>query len=187
MTFTYRGESFEYFDHEYNTTALNERSIEVPIARRFVAQQGKRKGLEVGNVLSHYGPVQHRVIDLYETGVENVDVFDLTGKWSWILAVSTLEHVGVWPGEPDRPERAVDAAIHLVGSLRKGGRMLATVPFDQNDALDEAILDHGLDADVSTTLLWSPDGWTEVDGAVWGPRREPHIWPSALWIGEWQR
>jgi hypothetical protein len=187
VTFTYRGQTLGYFDHPYNTTALNERSIEVPIARAFISANQRRKGIEVGNVLGHYGPTSWRVVDRWERadGVENLDLFDIDGSYGWVLAVSTVEHVGTWPGEPPDPKRAVDAVSHLRSLLNRTGRLLVTVPFGQNEPLDEAVLADGLGAAASTTMLWSPDGWTEKDGAHWGPPRFPHIWPSALWIGEW--
>lgn len=183
--FTYRGETFDYFDHSYNTTALNERAIEVPIGRWFLDKPDR--AIEVGNVLGHYGPTPWRVVDRYEPGVENIDLFDIDGQYRRVLAISTVEHVGNWPGEPADPSRAIAAVTHLRSLLARSGRMLVTVPFGQNAPLDEAILESGLGADVSTTMVWSPDGWTELDGAHWGPPRSPHIWPSALWIGEWHR
>lgn len=185
MTFTYRGVEMGLFDHPYNTTILNERAVEVPIARSFIAAQDSVDGLEVGAVLGHYGPTPWRVADRYEAGpgVENVDLFDLDGEVPWLVAVSTVEHVGNWPGEPSDPGRAVAAVEHLLGL---SDRVLITVPFDQNGPLDEAILGHGFGATRSTTMLWSPDGWGEVDGAVWGSRRAPNIWPSAVWVAEWE-
>lgn len=184
MTFTYRGVEFDEFDHRYNTTALNERAVEIPIARHFIDNQPGTEGIEVGHVLGHYGPVSWPVVDRYEpaAGVANVDLFNIEGTYDWVVAVSTVEHVGNWPGEPADPARAVDAVEHL-RSL--SDRLLITVPIAQNPALDAAILDGALNATNSTTMLWSPDGWIERDGAHWGPARAPHIWPSALWIGEW--
>lgn len=183
MTFTYRGQTLDYFDHPYNTTVLNERSIEVPVARAFIERQTGR-GVEVGNVLGHYGPTSWRVVDRWEEalGVDNDDLFDITGQYDWLVSVSTVEHVGTWPGEPIDPSRAVDAVKHLstIADL-----MILTVPFGQNEPLDVAILADSLGADVSTTMVWSEHGWTEHDGPKWGPRRHPSIWPSALWIGEW--
>lgn len=181
-TFTYRGAALDYFDHPHNTTALNERAIEVSIARHFIDSPD---GLEVGRVLGHYGPAPWRVVDRYEDGAENLDLFDIEGAYPWVLAISTVEHVGNWPGEPADPERAVHAVDHLLNLVAPGGRMLLTVPFGQNAPLDEAILTDALGATHSTTMCWSPDGWTERPGEHWGPPRAPHIWPSRLWIGEW--
>ena len=185
--FNWHGDTLELLDHPYNTTIRNERAIEVPIGRKFIADH-EGTGIEVGNVLGHYGPTDWTVIDRYEEapGVENIDLFDIDGTYDWVLAISTVEHVGNWPGESGDPARAVDAVDHLFSLVAPGGAMLITVPFDQNPALDKAIVDFDLGADVSTTMLWSNSGWSETPGAVWGPRRLPNIWPSALWVGEWE-
>lgn len=185
-TFTYRGRTLDLLDHSYNTTAENERAIEVPIAWAWIADQDLNDGLEVGNVLGHYGPAPWRRVDRYEQaeGVESLDVFDIDGTYPWIVAISTLEHVGNWPGEPDNPGLAVKALDHL---RTLTDHLLVTVPFDHNDRLDDVILDGTVDATLSTTFLWSPDGWAEAPGAIWGPRRRPHIWPSHLWVAEWHR
>ena len=102
-SFTFRGRPYRYFWHPYNSTWRNERAIEIPIARRFVAGIPPDKVLEIGNVLSHYGPVAHEVVDKYEqtVGVRNEDVCDFRSnkKYELILSISTLEHVG-WDEEP---------------------------------------------------------------------------------------
>jgi SAM-dependent methyltransferase len=93
----------------------------------------------VGNVLSHYVPVSHPVIDKYEQaeGVRNVDVvdLDLSGPFDLILAVSTLEHVGLDEDvhDPGKPARAIAT---LASVLAPGGRLWCTFPVGYNDALD---------------------------------------------------
>ena len=79
--------------------------------------------LEVGNVLQHYGDVldvpTRRIVDRYETGphVENLDVFDITGRYDTIITISTVEHVGWDPPEPRTPGRSVEAIEHLASLL----------------------------------------------------------------------
>lgn len=184
-TFEWRGQQLAYLDHPYNTTAQNERAIEVPIAEAWLADQ-PAGGIEVGNVLGHYLPVEHQVVDRYEQapGVENLDVFDLVGEVPWVLAISTLEHVRFDPPEEVDPLGAIRACEHLVDLLAPDGRMLATVPLGQNPYLDGAVLSDGLGADIETYLLHTPDGWVTVD-RQWGPLREEGGWPTVLWIGEW--
>lgn len=183
--FTWKGEPLTYLDHPYNSTLLNERAIEVPIAQRWLADRAG-DGVEVGNVLGHYLPVNHRVVDLYEDapGVEQVDVFDLTGPADWVLAISTLEHVRWDYDEVRDPEGAAAACRHLVSLLAPGGAMLVTVPIGQNPCLDAAIMDGHLHASVETTALYDETGWTFTSERVWRPLRERH-WPGAVWIGEW--
>lgn len=144
--FRYHGEPLPYFDRRYNTTRVNERRIEVPIARRFIGRLTVEgvplvDGLEVGNVLGHYGHTLHRVVDRYEQaeGVENLDVFDITGQHPWAVAISTLEHVR--HDEDPRGQRGATRALaHLLGHvLAPGGRLLVTVPLGYHPVFDHAL------------------------------------------------
>ena len=65
-SFSYAGRTHPLFHHPYHYTWLNERAVEVPVFRALVAGQAPAHVLEVGNVLSHYGPVGHEVVDRYE-------------------------------------------------------------------------------------------------------------------------
>lgn len=184
-TFVFRGREYNYFDDPYNTTILNDRAVEIPLAREFVVEQSARSdnGLEVGNVLSHYGPTNHRIVDRWEEapGVENIDVFDIEGSYDWIVAISTLEHVRCDEPSGGMPYGAVLAARHLQSLLNPGGKMLVTAPFGQNPYLDGAIISNGLGATEHGTLRWGTDGWMEHPGASWGPVR-PRRWASAVWV-----
>lgn len=184
-TFTWRGAQLPYLDEPYNTTILNDRAVEVPIARAWLAERVGR-GLEVGNVLAHYQPVTHRVVDLYEQapGVDNLDVRDLTDTYDWILAISTIEHVG-WDGEPWDPWGAIDAVKRLRSLLVPGGELLITAPFGQNPYLDGAILSGGLSPDHFATMVFHPSGWVAHDHeAIWRPPR-PRRWAGAVWVATW--
>lgn len=140
-SFDFHGERYSVFHHRRNRTWLTERAIELPVAMRFVdAFRPSGVGLEVGNVLSHYRAVHHRVVDKYEraSAVENLDVLDIQTDrpFDFIVAISTIEHVG-W----DEPERDLDKparAIHHLRSLLKpnGGRMLVTLPLGYNPSVD---------------------------------------------------
>jgi hypothetical protein len=195
-TFTWMGRELPYLDHPYNTTALNERAVEVPIALSWSARR-EGEGLEVGNVLSHYAEVSHRVIDLYEEapGVDNVDVLAAEGRYDWIVAVSTLEHVGWekqgagntrWEDE-DTPWGPIAAHGRLLGMLKPGGRMLVTVPFGQHPYLDGAVLSGGLGPTTyEATLTYEGDRWATHEGSrIWRPAREMR-WAGAVWVATWQ-
>src|SRR4051812_6373345 len=54
-----------YLVHSYNETWRYERCVEVPLARAFI-ERHPGQGIEVGNVLSHYGEVAHPIYDKYE-------------------------------------------------------------------------------------------------------------------------
>lgn len=140
-TFELMGRRYAYLYHRHKLTWLTERAVEVPVAQAIVDGAAGKRVLEIGNVLSHYRPQTHLVLDKYEQapGVLNRDVVDLDdlGQFDLIVAVSTLEHVG-WdeaPRDPDKPLRAIDA---LRAALAPGGRLVITAPVGYNPALDAA-------------------------------------------------
>jgi SAM-dependent methyltransferase len=190
-TFTYWGMKLEYCRDAYNNSGLNERAVEVPIAKWFVADR-PGEGLEVGNVLSHYGVVGHLVLDRYEPGmVLQKDVFDHHVPADWIVCVSTLEHVR-WD-EPEmgrHPDGSIRALEHLLGLLRPGGRMLVTVPFGWNPFFDSAILDNRLPAAPARECTFvrtaNPAEWTQEYGAVHRRYAGTSIWADAVWVAEFE-
>lgn len=166
-TFTFDGAQFPYFAHRYHYTWLNERAVEVPIARHALETAPGPRVLEIGNVLGHYSDVSHVVVDRYEhaEGVLNLDVFDLSAAepWDLVVSISTLEHVGL-DEFPQDPDRALAAVRHLRSVLAPGGRLLATVPRGQNSALDEAIRDGraGFDRVRALRRVTSANRWQQV-------------------------
>ena len=80
------------------------------MARDFLEHHSSGKVLEVGNVLSWYGPVHHDVLDKYEvtSGVINQDVVDFVPRHQYnvIVAISTIEHVG-WDETPRDPTKVL--------------------------------------------------------------------------------
>lgn len=195
--FDYRGRRIDYFDHPYNTTRQNERCVELAIAREWLHDAAVRdgravEGLEVGNVLGHYGvPWERRIVDLNEQGdgVENVDVFDVDDTFDWIVSISTIEHVGQDDGWDD-PRRAPLAVDYLRSLLRPGGRMLVTAALGWNAALDAALTSGEITADVSSTMrrdvVNDTLDWVYWPGVHWAEYRSvPPGWAAAVWIGEW--
>jgi len=136
------GEHYPFTRRLYGLTWTTERAVEVPVAQRQVARFRERRILEVGNVLSHHGPVAHDVVDKYEgaPGVLNLDVLDLPSEpaYDLIVSVSTLEHVGR-DETPRDPSRAIRALEHLRRCLAPGGELFATVPAGYNADLDAAL------------------------------------------------
>lgn len=173
--FNYRGESFPYFFHPYNSAWRNERTVEIPIARRFLEGVPAERILEIGNVMGRYEPARaHTVVDRYEVypGVTNLDVVEIPGpaRFARILAISTIEHVGFdeTPQDPDKIRKALDV---LRGLLLPGGEAMITIPVGYNPILD-AKLQAGEIPFAETRFLrklatgW---GWEETDGAAcWG-------------------
>jgi SAM-dependent methyltransferase len=177
-TFAYAGASYEYLAHRHNYTWLNERAVEVPIARAGVASADGRV-LEVGNVLGHYGRVAHLVLDRYEqaSGVINTNAleFEDADGFEFIVSVSTLEHVG-WDERPRNPSAAERTFAHLTKLLVPGGSVLATVPVGYNVHLDKAIREGRLELSELRALRRDErhNIWHEVEPAkVWDA---PYDW-----------
>jgi hypothetical protein len=138
----FRGDLLPYTFSRYNNSFRNERTVEISIAKWFLAK-GSGRLLEVGNVLMHYGHTGHTVLDKYEVipGVLNDDIADFVPEspFDSVVAISTLEHVG-WdetPREPAKVFRAIDNVKNCVGN--PGGRVLVTMPIGHNKALDAGL------------------------------------------------
>jgi SAM-dependent methyltransferase len=143
-SFTLGGDSYVCVHHRHNFTWLNERAVELSVAKRALDVADRGRVLEVGDVLGHYFRCEHAVVDKYEHGrrVIPIDVLDYRPRegYDLVVSVSTLEHVG-WDEEPRDPGRAQAAVEHLARLLTPGGRLLVTLPVGYNRALDRAIAD----------------------------------------------
>jgi hypothetical protein len=191
-TFECQGKIYKYLFRRYNTTYANERAVEIPIAMAAVRQHPEERVLEVGNVLAHYYPHHHDVLDKYEQapGVTNGDVVDFQpGKlYDLIVSVSTLEHVG-WDEEPRDPPKFLRGVEHLTSLLAPGGKLLVTLPIGYNTALD-GFLQEGRVPFTSTAYLmrisddnqWREASWEEVRDVKFSPARR-----NALGMGVGQR
>lgn len=187
MTFEWWGREFAYADYAYNTTRLNERAVELPIARWWLRPATGRV-LEVGNVLGHYFDdlPTRTIVDRYEVGagVDNRDVFDVAGEWDSIVAISTLEHVR-WDEQPRDPDGAVEALGHLRSLLAPGGRLLVTIPMGWHERLDRHLLDGLCGPVTACTLVRAGDGWVQSEAPVWRPYGVSQPWAESVWVGEW--
>ncbi len=154
--FTFDKRTYRYFYNSYGSTWANERAIEVPIIWREAKKYEAQRILEIGNVLSHYYPVHHDIVDKFEKapGVTNVDVreYDTSKDYDLIVSISTIEHVAYdeltrkaqesIEFEPlEEPVRiALCVAIeNLKSHLSQGGEIVITVPLGYNPALDRLL------------------------------------------------
>ncbi len=141
-TFTFWGNTYNYFIHKYNATWRSERTVEVPIIWKIVNEYRGKKILEVGNVLSHYFSVNHDILDKYEKAdnVINQDVCDFQSskKYDLIVTISTLEHVG-WDENPRKPMKVLQAIENLKSLLAPKGKIIVTLPLGHNHVLDSLL------------------------------------------------
>jgi hypothetical protein len=199
-TFMFQGHRLEYLNHIYNTTWINERTVEVPIIWEIVMLNRGKRILEVGNVLPHYHAVNHAVLDKYERmpGVINQDVLEYTpsAPYDLIVSISTLEHIGwdenVYGGtgaQQDRrdPGKVLLVVDHLKNCLAAGGKMVITVPVGQNPVFDKYIAGGVIRFDqcygmkrISVVNEWAEAPWTEVLGASYNA---PFPFANAILIG----
>jgi SAM-dependent methyltransferase len=142
------------------------------VAQALVDQHAPDRVLEIGNVLSHYRPQEHRVVDKYEQapGVLNRDVLDLggLGQFDLIVAISTLEHVG-WDETPRDPAKAARAVSLLRSLLTPGGLLAISVPVGYNAAFDAALRSGEVPLDRALALR-------RAGGTRW-----QEITPAAVW------
>lgn len=178
-TFVFDGRSYPYLYHFCNKTWKNERGVEIPIFRELLLEHDSKRVLEVGNVLSHYFPIHHDVVDKYEVapGVINQDVveFTPTKHYDLILSISTLEHVG-WDETPREPDKLLCAIDHLRNRcLASGGQIVASLPIGYNKFFDELLRDgkspftqqHFLKR-ISTRNYWVESDWNGCKDATYG-------------------
>jgi SAM-dependent methyltransferase len=167
-TFTFQGRRYRYFYHRYNATWKTERAVEVPIVWEIVRQHQGRRILEVGNVLSHYFPVTHDIVDKYEQapGVRNEDIVDYrpARPYDLIVSISTLEHVG-WDEQPREPDKLLRAIARLRELVAPGGTIVLTLPLAYNPAMDAMLRDGRLAFPRRYCLkrVSADNRWAEVD------------------------
>ncbi|MBI2924784.1 MAG: hypothetical protein HYY24_03660 [Verrucomicrobia bacterium] len=143
-SFAWQGAELEYFYHRYNMTWASERCIEIPIAKSYLNQYRERRVLEVGNVLSHYFPAAHDVLDKFERG-PNVINQDIVGfapgrRYDLILSISTFEHIGFDDDATEPSGKKIQAAIATCRALLEpAGKLVLTVPLGYNPDLDMMI------------------------------------------------
>lgn len=184
------GRSIPYVRHHFNRAWRNERSVELALAHDFLAGTPPGRTLEIGNVMSHYGPVDHDILDRYEEapGVINEDVVDHSPpeRYHRVLSISTLEHVG-WDERPRDPEKVLRAIDNMRRMLAPGGAVLVTAALGQNPHLDEYVRSErlGLPVQVLLRRISDDNRWVEVDLADTEDARygSPYKAGNVLFVG----
>lgn len=181
--FEFAGEKYGYRAATGNQAWNNERAVELPIVHRAVADFGEPESIiEVGNVLSHYYPTEHRVLDLNErhsrvTWNEDVRTFRPPDQPKLVVSISTLEHVG-HPQDPGGFRAAVDT---ILSWLAPGGRLLFTAPLGYNPGVSEYLGDpHSEVTSVRALTRFTADNlWHEISLRSVGDVRYGRPFPCA--------
>jgi hypothetical protein len=143
-SFQFGGKAYPYFLHPYNRTWYNERSVEISIFQELIEGRDPGSILEVGNVMSHYVPVKHDVLDRYErftrapTIRQDLTAFNPEKHYDLIISISTIEHIG-WDEGCRRPEKSGLAIARMRSLLAPGGCAAVSIPAGYNSHLDEAV------------------------------------------------
>jgi hypothetical protein len=173
--FSVAGKKHNYFCHRYNATWKNERAVEVPYVWAAV-QKAHAQGLsvlEIGNVLSHYFPITHEVVDKYEKapGVINKDIvgFKPHKKYDLIVSISTLEHVG-WDETPKDKLKIKKAITAIKNMLKKNGKAIVTIPLGYNPPLDILLKNKAITFDETYYLRRTSElnSWEQTSNAIVG-------------------
>jgi hypothetical protein len=165
--FVYTNECYPYFYHPYNFTWDNERAVEIPIILREIEPYRGGKILEVGNVLSHYYPVDWDVLDKFErgAGIISADVSDFrpSRRYDLIISISTLEHIG-FDDDCRNSRKIIDALDNLKRNcLKEGGCIIATMPLGYNTCMDELLFGGKLGfTELHYLKRIAPHKWVEV-------------------------
>jgi hypothetical protein len=170
-TFRYKGEELPYVYHRYNMTWASERCVEVPIGRWWANRFNSGAVLEVGNVLSHYGPVQHQILDKFEKGAgvinEDIVTFRPGQKYELIFSISTFEHIGFDDeAEGSSATKILEAIEACRALLAPSGVLVITIPINYNPELDTLIAENRLPSKDRTFLFRRGyTDWFETDQA----------------------
>ncbi len=169
-TFRLGDVDYSYFLHPYNRTWTNERAVEVPVIQQFLKLSDPLSTLEVGNVLSHYFDSRHTILDKNEKcrhrPVINSDLiqFNPQRQFAWIVAISTIEHVG-WDERPRDEAKVMSAFPKLRSLLAPGGKAVVTIPVGYNHFLDQRMREVADDGAAFRCLkrVSEDNQWAEID------------------------
>ncbi|MFC1562392.1 hypothetical protein ACFL4Q_05295 [candidate division KSB1 bacterium] len=149
-----------------------------------------KKILEIGNVLRHYFPCDHTVIDKFEKapGVRNIDIIDLntSEKYDLIVSISTLEHVGY--DEDQKNHNKISRAIDILKKCKSDtGTLIITLPLGYNADLDSMIKNNELNIHnlfflkrISRNNIWVETVYKDIENCKYGT---PFPYANGLVVG----
>ena len=131
----------DYFDHSYNNTLINERSVELVLGFRYIELTGENL-LEVGAVTPYYYKLDHKCLDPtdHKATISSL-AEDHDYKNKNVLSISTVEHVGMGDGF-GLPEQK-DLAFEVLRKIHHESKScLVSWPIGYNQVLDSAVKDN---------------------------------------------
>jgi hypothetical protein len=180
-SFTLAGQDYRYFvgNIEDDSPSTNERAVEIAVVRKELERFGRlQAAIEIGNALSHYFPIGHRVISAeseahYQTATWKEDLVEFQPPFApeLVISIGALGRVG----HPLEPQRVTMAIENIISWLAPGGLLLFTVPMGYNPGV-RAYLDavHSYPITVHcmrrTTIdnLWVQTSYEEVRNISYG-------------------
>jgi SAM-dependent methyltransferase len=169
-----------------------ERCVEVPVGRFYLDRFRDRRILEIGNVLSHYFPKRHAVLDKFEKGegIINEDIVHFTpaDRYDLVLSISTFEHIG-FDDESSMPsDEKIRAALTACRKLlAPDGTLVITVPIGYNPHLDRLIREGTLGASHEVYFVREEfSAWRSADQAAALRRqyKRPFPYANAILVAE---
>lgn len=156
--FNFQNLKLLYENSFYNTSFINERSVEIPIIKSLIEEiinnNNISNTLEIGNVLSYYNTDLTRdIVDKYEIATnvinEDIEFYSPKKKYDLIISISTLEHVGNDEPEEIDPEKINRVINHIRKNLLKeNGTLIITLPINQNQNTDTFIYSNNIFKDI---------------------------------------
>jgi hypothetical protein len=135
---------------------MTERAVELAIADLWLEQVESERVLETGAVTPYYWPRRvSTVVDPYDPHplvTHRLSLFDMDLSDRDVLAISTLEHIGVGDYGPVGPDETPVRAFEKIH--RESRRFLVTVPYGYNPAVDATLFARfPFPRDVSVTYM----------------------------------
>lgn len=162
----------KYLRSGYNNAALNERTIEIPLAQHFLSKY--TDVIEVGAVTPYYMETMHVIVDLVDPlATLHCDANDVDITGHPLLCISSLEHFGF--GDFSRIDTT--AIPRFLKKVTKN--YLITVPLGYNPLCDTLIKTFPV---TYYTRIDAENHWTKIDSSGIIPKQygKPFPWANTV-------
>lgn len=134
------GRKFSYIQQDSESAHIGERTIEVPIAKRWLDFYGKQI-IEVGAVMPYWlkpKEMLHQVVDPYDPYDKGIktDAEELSFLKLNVLSISTIEHIGLTEyGNSNSDQEKANRVLSKI--IEEANNYLITIPLGYNLSLDQ--------------------------------------------------